>query len=138
MENRRCPVCSESGHDSTGNHLYLMADGKTWTCRRTEYHPDGQIYFEKDETSGSEKRKPSFTIGASSSGSGGSSKNKINPLDYGTTRFRGLPSEAYELYGARMQVSEDRGLPELVFYPFYEKGTDRIFWKVRKVEPKEF
>jgi len=44
--NRVCVKCRATGHDSDSNHLFLMRDGITWTCRHVSYHEDGKIYYE--------------------------------------------------------------------------------------------
>lgn len=42
--NQPCPACQETGHDKTGNHLMVFADGNR-LCRHAEYHKSGRAYF---------------------------------------------------------------------------------------------
>lgn len=39
MRNRPCPACRSLGRDKDGDHLFLMEDGETWCCNKTEIHP---------------------------------------------------------------------------------------------------
>ena len=50
-ENKECPVCAAAGHDSDGDHLWLMGDGKRWCCNRTQYHDTQLPYYERNEVS---------------------------------------------------------------------------------------
>lgn len=36
-KSKPCPSCRSNGRDLTGNHLFLMRDGKTWHCTRCKY-----------------------------------------------------------------------------------------------------
>lgn len=46
--NRACPKCKATGHDSNSDHLFLMSSGDRWCCNRSEYHEDGEKYYEQD------------------------------------------------------------------------------------------
>lgn len=44
-KNRVCPKCRENDHDTEGDHLFQMRDGK-WGCFKNEYHSNGKPYIE--------------------------------------------------------------------------------------------
>ena len=41
----RCPACAEGGHDKTGNHLWIKADGRYGCCVYPEDHPHRSRIF---------------------------------------------------------------------------------------------
>lgn len=45
-QNVPCPACQEMGHDSTGDHLMIFADGGQY-CNRAHFHKSGKPYYKK-------------------------------------------------------------------------------------------
>lgn len=48
IKNIPCPKCRESGHDKTGNHAIVFADGGVF-CGKTHFHKDGKKYYQQGE-----------------------------------------------------------------------------------------
>jgi twinkle protein len=146
--NRVCPKCRENGHDSEGDHLFLMTDESRWCCSKTEYHGDGQYYFEEVGGSGDPTETPE-TSSVESSGaimsmddlfSGTSEGVPYEPPvgieDLPCVDYRGIPKRFYEKYGCHMELSEvDRSIQK-VHYPVDTVCGDDL-WKIRFVVPEK-
>lgn len=131
VPNRQCPVCAANGHDNTGDHLYLMVDGKTWCCQRAHHHPDGKIYLENDD---GEARETKLNIKGETFVSKVSDK-VIDPTTFPVRGFRGIPEHIYGNAGVKCEVDEFEE-PVAYYYPLFTQDGDML-WKIRKL-PKEF
>ena len=136
MDNRACPKCKESGHDKGGNHLFLMRDGSTWTCRRVEYHQDGKVYYEglspetatETETDGNRELLRMF----------GSKKEPVGKTETEQMdkTYRGILPHIYQKYEVRCTKDSSGNLTQLVHELRDLKGAV-LTTKVRKL-PKTF
>jgi twinkle protein len=155
VKNRECPVCAESGRDSTGDHLWLMADKARWFCNKVDAHPDGQLVFFDNsletnepifEDEGGEPKETPQEPPHDMFGTG----NTNIPLSDYTNRegafkppqsttvcedFRGVPAEWWEKYG--VEFSKVDGELVRQFYPVTLNGKLRTR-KIRIIEDKEF
>jgi len=134
--NKQCPKCEESGHDSKGDHLYLMTDGKTWCCQKTQYHSDHKIYLENDSGEG----RSSDNLGVKGETFRtpkipGKEQKFVDPSTFQVCGFRGIPEHIYGNAGVKCEVDEFDE-PTAYYYPLSaQDGT--MLWKIRKL-PKEF
>jgi twinkle protein len=136
VPNKACPKCQETGHDKNGDHLYLMADGKTWCCQRTHHHADSQIYFENDDgtTRVSDKlgvKGESFTTPKIP----GMKQKFVEPSTFPVQGFRGIPDHVYGNAGVHCEVDEFDE-PVAYYYPLFTQEGDML-WKIRRL-PKNF
>ena len=118
-----CTKCREMGHDKTGNHLLVFADGGKH-CKHASYHKDGKVYTIRPD--GQETR----TVGG---------KSNVDPLTLKTGRIpdRRLEAAVAEKYGVRVEYDEGTGQPKKYFFPYYDKGKV-VGWKVRLADKKDF
>ena len=154
MKNKACPKCRENGHDSNGDHLFLMTDESRYCCSKTEYHGDGQYYFEKVGGEEMKETQPVFTEDPESvpvaSKGGTMSTDDLFSTDSGEAPYeppvgiaelpcvdyRGIPKRFYEKYGCHMELSEvDRSIQK-VHYPINTVCGDDL-WKIRFVVPEK-
>lgn len=132
VPNRQCPVCAANGHDSKGDHLYLMSDGKTWCCMKTQYHTDHKIYLEDSEGEG----KSADRVGTKGETFVSKTlKQEVDPMSFQVKGFRGIPDHIYGNAGVRCDVDEFEE-PIAYYYPLYTLDGDML-WKIRKL-PKQF
>lgn len=133
-DNRPCPRCRENGHDSTGNHLWLMKDGNRWTCRKVQYHKDSKVYYEDLdgnpiddlfgvlETPTAPTRTPSATL--------------VYPWSPLLADYRGISTEVYYKYKTEGSYAHD-GTLEALGHQLYDTSGKSIARKVRRL-PKDF
>lgn len=159
MKNERCPECTANGHDSNGDHLYLMSDGSRWCCNKVAYHDGNQYFFcpadpdtgepvldgvvgETSEVNSKQSSDDGDPLAAAlnkgepdaSSASSGHVNLSDLPL---AVDFRNIPGTVREKYGVRHECSEADMSVEKVYYPIYESGK-QVAWKVRTVDGKKF
>ena len=151
-KNVRCPECTSNGHDSDGDHLFLMEKGDRWCCNKVEYHSQSQYFFcpadpdtgdpvldiPKDEQNGplDESKTAPDTLGTAISEGKGDRIYGPEQLP-SDVEFRGIPAATRKKYGVRHGFSEvDQSMQE-VYYPIYEGGK-QVAWKCRTVETKDF
>lgn len=133
MQNKQCPVCASQGHDKNGDHLYLMSDGKTWCCMRTQYHPDGKIFLEDE---GGEGRSADRTgVKGETFKSTVLKGREVDPMSFPVKGFRDIPDHIYGNAGVRCDVDEFEE-PVAFYYPLYTLNGEML-WKIRKL-PKDF
>jgi len=133
VPNRACPMCQENGHDSNGDHLFLMADGKTWCCNRTQHHPEAKMYFEDDNGN----TRTSSKMGVKGETYVKESSNKeIDPTEFDVQGFRGIPEYVYGNAGVRCETDKFDE-PHTFYYPVFAQDGSMI-WKIREVDPKKF
>jgi len=119
-QNRPCPKCRELGRDTSGNHLYLMRDDKTWTCSR-DYHPK---YWEVDGESMVNQESPKLTW------------ETLQQLPSIAIKDRALTKEVVEFYQIKVQFSEETGEIVSHYYPSFTNGK-LVAFKKRNI-PKSF
>ena len=123
MPNKPCPKCRELGKDSTGDHLYLMSDGRTWCCRfNLKYHPP---YFERD----GEEHTPENTVKKFHIDS-------ILNLPFSSLEDRKLNKSTCEKFGIRVGFDECTGQISEHYYPGYVDGVITGF--KQRTLPKKF
>lgn len=117
MKNRICPKCRELGHDSKGDHLFLMSDGATWGCFKS-YHPP---YFERE----GEKVSP-IKLTA----------HDIRRLPIVENKDRCISTEVMDKFRVRTEFNETTGEPSIIYYP-ETTGGQLMGYKARRL-PKSF
>jgi len=120
MKNRECPKCRELGRDRHGDHLFLMEDGETWCCNKTEIHP---MYLEKE---GGEEMGKSYGLSCS----------EIKGLPFVGNEDRRVDKEVHQKFKVRTELSEVDRSPTAIYYPELHKGH-HMGYKKRKL-PKSF
>lgn len=159
--NKPCPKCREQGHDSKGDHLFLMSSGDRYCCTKKEYHDDGEVYYEDlDGGSGDASPEPATTFSAllanneppvanatSTSSTlefvgtpATSTESSSTTIGNGPTEdevqhtIRGITPSTFRKYGTRA-VTKNGTVVELVD-DVYEAGSGKVADKVRKL-PKD-
>jgi twinkle protein len=120
MGNRQCPECLKLGHDKDKDHLWLMKDGETWCCDRTQYHP---VYYEKDGES----------LDVNVSGDTGGRKGKLSDSDVEQLKsasVRGIPLDVCERYGFKVEYDQATRSEKKYFWPVTKKGKC-VTWKFK-------
>ena len=130
VRTKECPKCKEAGHDSKGDHLWLMSDDIMWCCKRTEYHGDGLPYYEKDGEVCT-PREESILGGTATT-------IKVDPLTLpmGKLYIRDINPRVSEKYGVRVATDGTGEITEH-YYPLTVKGKLHCY-KVRKCAEKDF
>lgn len=129
MSNRVCPKCRENGHDSTGDHLYLMRDKTQWICIHKEYHTNKQFYFEGLDEQPTEHKMFDRKYQEGEFDEIGTFKSSANS-------DRSISKETAVHFGVVTGFSESTRQPESIFYPMFSSG-DLVAYKKRKL-PKGF
>lgn len=151
VPNKVCNKCRATGHDTHGDHLFLMRDGSMWTCRHVDYHEDGEVYYE--DNSGSPRTSGSRDSTDDSDGNREllklfSPKTSDDialpvsvPADVGSVvhlneEYRGIQPYVYRKY--EVQCTKD-SLGKLLSLQHELKDTKgrRVVDKIRKL-PKDF
>jgi len=146
---KACPECQKNNHDSKQDHLWLMADGKSWCCKREEYHESGEAYYEfigKKETdeetyegkqslvtllSGESTVPPEDTDGVPIAVADGSSS--IGAVG----EYRGIRADVYKKFKYE-GLMDSSGKLTAIQYELLESKTDKVLaHKIRKL-PKDF
>jgi len=155
---KACPECQKNGHDSKEDHLWLMADGKSWCCQRSEYHEDGKEYYEFIGKREKEKKDEETYEGKQSlvtllAGSGGSSAipegddDVFTAVDNGSGstvknigeigEYRSIRADVYKRFKYE-GLLDSSGKLTGIQYELLESKTDRFLaYKIRKL-PKDF
>jgi len=103
-----CPRCRENGRDRTGDHLFLMEDGKSWHCTRCKYTvKNGE---EMDEVV--ERKTPQTRL----------SVEDVLALPVDDVPARGLRADILEKYNVRVGYDEGTGDVRYIFFPRYRDG----------------
>jgi len=119
---KACPSCRKQGRDSTGNHLFLMEDKKSWYCNRCGYFETSETAIEPDEI---EESYPT------------NKKSLEDAMQLPFRKaYRGIPAFVSELFGVRMECNPSDGEISKSFYPVHKKGEITAF-KTRG-HPKDF
>jgi twinkle protein len=119
--NKQCPKCHEAGHDKTGDHFYLMLDGKTWTCDRDFHDP----YYERDGVE--------WVPGKTKVASG-----PVDVSEFAPMQIRDIQKDIIDKYGIKVECDGGTGKPIKHYYPITKnRGRDIVAWKIRKL-PKDF
>lgn len=112
-----CPQCRANGGDRTGNHLILYSNGNKY-CNRCGYK-------EIAGCSGASKVNKKIAEG------------NIEHLP--TLDWRGVDEDIIKSYGVHMDINEQNGEPDHIYFPVYSAETnERIGWKVRTTGEKSF
>ena len=117
MPDKPCPKCREVGRDSSGNHLFLMRDGKTWRCNRCGYMEGGSQYIGKNSIHKD-------------------TTNEIKELPIKPSIERKISAETYSHYGVRSSFNEETGEIDARYYPITKDGNV-VGYKIRWL-PKTF
>jgi twinkle protein len=129
--NRPCPMCKSCGHDSDGNHLFLMEDGKTWGCNKNGvYHAS---YFER-ETVDLELLMQKIPMAGTASQKALPSMEQIANL--GVDAIRGVPLDIVAFYGVKIEFDQTTREQLTHYYPITSKRK-LVSYHVRKL-PKDF
>jgi len=127
--NKPCPKCRETGHDKTGDHLFLMLDGVTWCCIKEDYHESNEIYYEKEgQEVGGPGEDPEFADGT------------LDVSKLGPASIRRIREEYIDKYEIKVEFSTARkGEQTHHYYPITKnRGKDIISYKRREVATKDF
>lgn len=115
-----CPRCRENGRDSTGDHLFLMQDEKTWHCTRCKYtERDGEVMDELKKTSSR------LTI------------EEVQELPSADVPTRALRADTLERYGVKVGFDESTGEVRHLFFPRYSDG-ELVGYKQKDLAHKKF
>ncbi len=126
-QNKVCPKCRETGHDSRGDHLWLMQKGDRWACYKKEYHEDGQNYYE--DLDGNAQRDFVSTFSAEPVGP---TVYSFGPL---LGSFRGIDPSIFHKFGTE-GAYHGTDLVALG-HTLYDTSGKEVTRKVRKL-PKNF
>jgi len=160
MENQPCPACKEQGHDSNGDHLFLMTDGSRWCCSKTQYHSSNTYYFASVDDNGNPEHdrdkleestdKPEEATEASSFPSDEELDGSYSDSPFAVSDepvadedalavrgFRGIPADQYGKYGVKCECDESSGEPKKFYYPLHTQCGAEVH-KIRIVNPKDF
>lgn len=118
-KNRPCPKCRAVGHDRSGEHLWIMKDGLTWTCQKP-YHPK---YFEENNKEITRKDM-AVTV------------EEIKQLPFLGSIDRKISKETHEKFRVRTELSESDRSPVAVYYP--ETSGGKLLGYKRRGLPKSF
>lgn len=135
IKNEPCPECQASGHDSTGNHLWVFADGGKY-CKHSEYHSTRQPFIVEAPHSagGSFNFKPK---GLSQVKSGKELLKEISELPFDKLSSRGISKATAEHFGIRVGYDEATGEQAEYYYPIYGTDGNLLAYRVREL-PKTF
>jgi twinkle protein len=121
MKNRPCPECQKIGHDKDGDHLFLMHDGETWSCR-TEYHDE---YYERDG-------KPVAWDDEPDSG-------PIDVSDFTAAKMRDVSKDTVSKFECKVEFDPATGEQLKHYYPITKnKGRVIVGYKVKTLATKDF
>lgn len=112
-----CPSCQSRGRDSTGNHLILFSNGNK-SCNRCGYKEIGR-------DRGNNNNNMRYTL------------EDVLEKPIAAIPDRGIDKQVAELYGYRVEYSEETGEIIRHFAPFYKNGHLSGF-KIRNVKDKSF
>ena len=135
MANRPCPICrSSGGHDSKGDHLWLMKDNTTWGCFRKEYHPNGKPYFESSE--GGAGPMP-CSMPSQRESVGRESVSEVQQYPIFNSEYRGIRGETFKFFEVRCSFNEENGSVDNLYFPIKAKGK-LIGFHRRNLDSKAF
>jgi twinkle protein len=136
---KACPECQKSGHDSGGDHMFLMQNGDRYCCNRKEYHESGENYYEDadgEELLATVKAiasrgpdEPSSTIPVSV---------PVGTIGAVRKEYRGIREDVYHRYSVQGRYGPGAVLVALE-HKLYDTGSPLtvVSTKVRKL-PKSF
>lgn len=128
--NKRCPACSANGHDSKGDHLFLLKDGETWGCFRREYHSDGKNYLEGEGSKLCSLPGQRLTTGRETI-------EEISNYPYLRAEYRGIRGDIYQLFNAKLRFEEETGEPSALYFPIHSNGK-LVGFHCRNLKEKSF
>lgn len=110
--NKPCPKCREAGHDSKGDHLWLMKDGETWACFRSEYHSNKKPYLERGQEVYSNKNDTTRE-----------SLSEVLTFPYfSPAKYRGISESTFKNFHVRCSYDEHTGEVAYLYFPIHSKG----------------
>lgn len=130
MSSRPCPQCRLNNHDSKGDHLFLMKDGKTWACFNKDYHSTGKPYFEGED--GEVRKSPSHR-----ESTGRETIEEVLTFPLVNFELRGIRPDTFKHFEGRVSYSEVDGSPAFIYFPLKSKGEIVGFHK-RDLTTKAF
>ena len=130
MSSRPCPQCRLNNHDSKGDHLFLMKDGKTWACFNKDYHSTGKPYFEGED--GEVRKSPSHR-----ESTGRETIEEVLTFPLVNFELRGIRPDTFKHFEGRVSYSEVDGSPAFIYFPLKSKGEVVGFHK-RDLTTKAF
>lgn len=127
MKNKQCPVCHSYNHDSKSDHLFLLKDGETWACFRSEYHPDHKPYIERH---GEKAKLPT-------KGEGRETIDEVLSFPLFNSEYRGIRGDTFKYFEVRCSFKEEDGSVQYLYFPILAKGNLVGFHR-RSLESKTF
>lgn len=129
--NRVCKECrNNGGHDSKGDHLWLLKDGTTWGCFRKEYHANGKAYFERADGT-------SCSMPSQREAVGRESVSEVQHYPIFNSEYRGIRGETFKFFEVRCSFNEENGSVEHLYFPIKSNGKLLGFHR-RSMESKAF
>lgn len=126
MTNKACPKCKEIGKDKDNDHLWLMEDGITWTCRtKNNYHP---FYYERNGEQlkrGSERKEDRETL------------EEVSSFPLFDTNLRGIKGSTFVRFEVRVGIDESTGEDRYLYFPIRSNG-DVVGYHRRDIKNKRF
>jgi len=111
MNDRACPACRETKHDTNGDHLFLLQDGKTWYCNRAHHHKSGKPYIQGGDY------EPTGETGTNTGTDMSTAVQDIQKLKAAPVPVRGLTAETLEHYNMVVDYNEETREVHSVYSP---------------------
>lgn len=135
MANRPCPICRTHGHDSNGDHLFLMKDGETWACFHKEYHGENRTNYFESAKGGAGPMPCSFPSQRTSTAR--ETVDEVLTFPLLNSEYRGIRGDTFRHFEVRVSFHESTGQMEFLYFPLKSKGKLVGFHR-RSLDSKAF
>lgn len=131
---KACPRCQENGHDSKGDHMFLLQSKTKYMCNRTEYHENGKVYLESiGEAFGGVEEEPKVVPSSSSA----EHRERLDNFEDPGGPYRGIPADVMKRF--QVEVAYDlTGKEVCLRHPIFSLEGNQLCYKYRTVDPKGF
>ena len=120
MINKPCSKCREIGRDKTGDHLFLMRDGRTWCCLKPYHLP----YYERDNEECEAPEEMSIQL------------EDVKTLPFYGNIDRRVSKETHQHFKVRTELNEVNRTPSVIYYP--ETSSGKFIGYKKRILPKRF
>lgn len=133
--NRPCPICRAHGHDSAGDHLFLMKDGETWGCFHKDYHGESRTNYFESSKGGAGPMPCSFPSQRTSTAR--ETVDEVLAFPFLGSEYRGIRADTFRHFETRVSFNEATGQMEFLYFPIKSKGKLVGFHR-RSLDSKAF